>query len=246
MFNYILADLKRIALRIPRALVMVAIYAILIIVLVIASKGQWNAVTFVLAVEQYIEFLPVLIGLVELISVFTEDFKAKTMQVAIGIGIPRYRIVLSKLIEMMLLVLVDLMFVFVIALITGAIMQVWPDGQQLMAILGNLFGTWMGAMAYASLTMILIFFTQGMGIATLLYLAFCGKIVYTLLDIIFSIEIITSLHLQRFTLTAMIQLFNSKILLGTFSTATFLGILLYIVLGYLGAVAVFNRRELDF
>ncbi|MGL6269561.1 MAG: hypothetical protein ACRC2O_16625, partial [Chitinophagaceae bacterium] len=93
---------------------MVAIYAILIIVLVIASKGQWNAVTFVLAVEQYIEFLPVLIGLVELISVFTEDFKAKTMQVAIGIGSPRYRIVLSKLIEMMLLVLVDLMFVFVI------------------------------------------------------------------------------------------------------------------------------------
>lgn len=247
MINYILADLKRITLRIPRAVAMVVILGILIAYMRTAATGsQWNVITYTLTLEQYFGMLTVMLGVVELISVFSEDFKAKTMQVAIGIGIPRWRIVLSKFIELMVLVFVDLVVIALVALIAAPILQVAPNGEQVMEILGNLFSVWLGIIAYGTLCTILIFFTQGIGIATILYLALASGIVNSILEILFSLDAVKSFHLQRFTLTAIIKMFNARILLGTFSFPNFLGILLYTALAFTATLAIFSKRELDF
>ncbi|MGL4284045.1 MAG: hypothetical protein ACRCSI_10700, partial [Eubacterium aggregans] len=103
-----------------------------------------------LAVEQYIGFLTVMIGLVELLSVFSDDFKAKTMQVAIGLGIFRWCIVLCKLIEVMVLVLADLLIFALVVFIAAPFVRVAPNVQQVLEMMGNLFGVWLGIIGFSS------------------------------------------------------------------------------------------------
>lgn len=247
MLNYIIADLKRITLRIPRAIAMLVIYAGMVLFLMsVSSSDQWNVVSYMSAVEQYVGFLMVMIGLVELVSIFADDFKAKTMQVAIGLGIPRWRVILCKLIEVMVLVLADLVVFALVAFIAAPCVRVAPSGSRMMEIIGKLFGVWLGTTAFASLSMILIFITQGTLGAIILYLAMASGVVNTLMEIILGLEGIKDFHLQRFTLTALVKMFDAKIILGTFSFSYFVGILIYIAIGYAVTLAVFRKRELDF
>lgn len=248
MLNYIFADLRRIVRRIPRAIAVTVIIAILAAVLVIykSTSDQFTSVAFVLGVKQYLGFLPVLIGLVEMMSVFTEDFRAKTMQVAIGIGIPRYQIVLSKIIEAMALVLCDLLVIAALTLIMAPVLSVSLNASQMLELSGSLLGIWLGVTAYISLTGILIFFTQGTGIATILYIALASGVINMIFGLIFSIEAIAGLQLQRITLTTMIKQFDANAALGIFNFSTFFGILIYILAGVGITVAVFQKRELEF
>ena len=97
MHNYVMTDFRRIGKRLPRILLVLAVYSILFIInLVTLTQGTLDSVNFVIMTESFIGGMPLMIGTIELIAVFSDDFKAKTMQVAIGIGIPRYKVVLSK------------------------------------------------------------------------------------------------------------------------------------------------------
>ena len=54
------------------------------------------------------------LGLFDILAVFSEDFKAKTMQVAIGRGVSRTQVVLTKLLDVAMVLLTDLVLFFVL------------------------------------------------------------------------------------------------------------------------------------
>ncbi|MCI2049769.1 MAG: hypothetical protein LKJ76_08650 [Lachnospiraceae bacterium] len=247
MRNYISADLKRICRRIPRAIVLASVYVILILIVVLsAGQNTWNSVTFTLIVEQYIAALTVIFGIIELISVYSDDFKAKTMQVAIGTGLQRDRVVFSKYTELLVLTFADLVLFAAAALISAAVVKTGYSADQAMEISVLCFKVWLSIAGYSSLSMILIFFTQATGLATLLYLGLAAKIVSALLSLLTDLDAIQFLHLNRLLLSTMLDTFGSRLVLNNFNVPSFIGILVYIGIGYAATVFLFRKRELEF
>ena len=53
-------------------------------------------------------------------------------------------------------------------------------------------------------------------------------------------------HLDQYTLTSLLKASGTQLLLGNIHWAAFLGVALYIALGYNLTSALFRRRELEF
>ena len=111
MVNYILADYKRVLGRIPR-IVVLAVFELVFIFSVMSSwKNAAGTYTSVKLLESTSTFLGtsfmLFIGTMDFIQSFNYDFSAKTIQVAIGIGISRLQIIISKLIQSTLVILTD-------------------------------------------------------------------------------------------------------------------------------------------
>ena len=71
MTNYISADLKRIFKRVPRLIVLAAVYAGFIIYLAASGAGKGRGSDYISLSNQYLaNMLPLLFGVIELISVF--------------------------------------------------------------------------------------------------------------------------------------------------------------------------------
>lgn len=247
MIHYITADLRRIIKRLPHIIALAFVLAILIILIAVIRNGDaWTSVTFTLTVEKYIAFLPLLLGLIELLAVFADDFKAKTMQVAIGIGIPRRQVVLSKFLETAVLALTDLILFTAVCFIAGAVCGAGLNGGQIMEICINMTGDWLSIIGYASFTMILLFFTQSTGPGTLLNILFSYGLINTLIGLTDEIDAIQFLHIGQYTFTSLQKLFITRLQIGSFHFGSFIGIILYILCGCLLSILVFRHRELDF
>ena len=212
MHNYVMADFRRIGKRLPRIILVLVLYSILLIMTYVSStQGTLDSVNFVIQAESYIGAMPLLIGIIELIAIFSDDFKAKTMQVAIGMGIPRYKVVLSKFYEMMIVVLMDaaLLGLFIIICVMG--FSIGLDGSQSAELIGQLWVMWLSVISYTSIASIIAFFMQSQGIAVLLYIVMAGGIMSQIMSLIFSIKAIEGFHLNRFLLTSFLDIFKTHL-----------------------------------
>lgn len=247
MLNYIGADLRRIFTRIPRALLLTVIYAVLIIIVAVSHQsGDFDSVSFILSFGTFIKVMPLAIGIVELVSIFSADFKAKTMQAAIGSGISRRHVVLSKLIEVMVVILVDVLLLAAVTWILTGIYGIRLTSDQMMEVFARFFTVWLKTCCLIDLAMILMFYSQGTGIAMIFYLLCAAGLLKTLLDIVLSADFLKKLHLASFLPTSLIDTFQTRMILGSFSLERFIGIALYMVGAYFITVFVFKKRELEF
>lgn len=246
MLNYIRADLKRIFTRVPRLVVLFLCYAGLAAIILVLHNEQWNSVVFTSGVEQYIKFLTAGLGLLELISVYSDDFRAKTMQVAIGIGIPRRNVVICKITEVGILVLADLLLFGAIMFTMGGILKSDINADQTMELIAYLVKTWISILSYMSLSMILLFFTQSSGPGTLLYVGLSIGLLKGLFELLAGIDAIQFLHLNTYTLSALLNTFGTRLLVGIFHVPSFFGILVYFAAGNLLTIFLFQKRELEF
>ena len=246
MIGYLCADLKRIAVRIPRWIVLLVLYGILVAILVFSHNEETTSVVFITMVEQYIRVLTVFLGLVELISIYSDDFKARTMQVAIGIGVSRRAVILCKFLELLLYAFIDLAAFGLIALVVSLIQRIGLHSAQIVEMFTMLFNVWVSIAGYISLSMIVLFFMQATGIGTLLYLALSTGTVSSLLSLLTGLDAVKRFHLDQYTLTSLLKASGTQLLLGNIHWAAFLGVALYIALGYNRTSALFRRRELEF
>lgn len=99
MCNYIGADIRRV-LHKPSFLGAIGTFAGLFALTVfIYFNPTFTAELYVTKISSFLSFFPLIVGLFVFLSVYADDFKCRSMQVAIGYGIPRGKIVLGKLLE---------------------------------------------------------------------------------------------------------------------------------------------------
>lgn len=247
MKNYIKADLIRIATHIPRIFLLAAINVIFVLVVRDSAKyDSFNSVTYLSFIGTYCRFLPVILGVIELVAVYSTDFKAKTMQFAIGIGVKREQVIISKLIEMMAILLLDLAIIIAVILVCGAVFGVGFTSWQYMEVFSRFFSIWLKISLFMSITMIAIFFMQGTGLAMILYLIMAGGFSDEIVSMLLSMSFLSPLRLNLILPTSLVDSFLTRMILGNFSIGRFIGILIYIVLGYIATVLIFRKRELEF
>lgn len=246
MSNYICADLKRILFRAPRIILTLLIYAIMLIVVAFTYYSGWSSINFVKNVQQYILILPILLGLVEMIAVYADDFRAKTMQVAIGLGISRAKVVLCKLIEAAVLTVVDLVVLAAIMLGVASYLKAGLSPTQSKELLITLTMAGVSIISYISVTMILMFYNQGTGLGRIIYLALSAGIINAVLSLISVIEFLEPLHLDSYTLTSFLEVATARWIVGTFDVKSIIGILLYLAASTGITIFLFRKRELEF
>ena len=248
MLRYIIADLKRILLRGPRTLALLFTYFFGIISMFGAHKsGNWNSVAMVSWMDQFTAIMLIMLGVIEIFAVYGDDFKAKSMQVAIGVGISRKKIVFSKMMEMVILVLVDIVVGVLIMIAFGCgVFHTEIRPEQVGEICAMYSAVWLYTMACASLAIVLAFVVQGTALSAILYLLFALGVVDGSIGALLNLKWIKELHLTQFQLTSLFDVFKARLILGTFRWGEFIGILIYLAIGFVATMLLFEKRELEF
>ena len=251
MKNYILADCRRV-LTTRAHIIEIAVFGVWITVLAfwksMTATGNWNSLTYMDAISLPMSMMAMFLGMFVLIGVFSEDFKAKTMQVAIGRGIRRDQVVAVKLIDVTLVMLIDLAVFLVLTVglsfVTGAPLA----GQQLARHLIDFLVQWLECVGYTALVLTLLFRLQNMLVPILIYILFSSRAVYSILRALtfWGPEWAQQLHLESLTLDACLDTLRTHLVLGRLNPGALIGIGVYLGLGYLAAVLVFRREELEF
>lgn len=249
MRNYIHADLHRIFHNIPRYIILVIFYALTIgISLHTAVSKEYNGVNMASMSHTLFTVLTFVLGTVEFLTIFAADFKAKTMQIAIGLGISRPNVVLAKLIEYAVLVLTDAVILALLFVVGSACCGITIQGDQLSVVMITALCSVFSMLFPASITMIPVFYSQSTGLAAILYLIVAIDPVDILIRSLASAnEIVINLHLNELTFASLSSTLSSRLSLHVgYPIPQAIGVLVYIAIGYALTVLLFNKRELEF
>ena len=245
MKRYMNADLYRIFTRVPRYILLAVLYAAIFFI-ARTSADEQTIYQFIQSFTKYVNALFVIIGLVEFVFVYGDDFKAKTMQIAIGTGISRRRVILTKWAEVAVLMLVDTLVMAVVVVIAAATKGVGFEADVIGKFVILLFFGFLKVIGSVGFTMIFVFWTQNTSLGMLIYLATASEITGHLFGAVLETGVLSSLHISGYTFSGLMQMSRSRLMAGAFNFWFMLGIVLYLVAFFFLTCLVFRRRELEF
>ena len=250
MRNYFRADIRRIFSNKSHAFSMILLFAVFFAALSIPNRTQQvTSVSLVASACGLLDWLFTIIGLFEMIAVFSEDFKVKTMQVAIGMGITRMQVIFCKLLEVMFLVVLDCIVLTLMVLGIATFFGIVIPAIMLKDLLLTLLVKGVFRLAInTSLTMVVFFVTQSTVLSIFIYVMIGYDIIGILLQLraMFGFNWIETLKLNRMTINYCTGLLHSRLVLGQFSLTAFLGLCACFCAGLFGTCKLFSKQELDF
>lgn len=249
MNNYIFADMKRIFHK-KAFLAMSGIYAgIFLLMMFVFFNPTFTADAYVAKTKTFLNFFPLFIGLASFLSIYYDDFKSKAMQIAIGYGIPRYKVVLAKFIESILLLSVIAFCVGVLALIMPLILGLSINETQTAELTFTVFAEMLRAVGYISISAIPVFYTQNAVSGTICNVLLSSRTVFILLTMILGQGFIVNTFgdLSKYLFTTQLYAARSTIVqTGNPGFALVLTVAVYVLLPVLLSAFCFNKKELEF
>lgn len=245
MTRYMRADFYRISHKFSRYLTLIILYAICIAASMLFSKNRtiYELVEIILKISNT---LCLVFGLVEYIYVYSDDMKAKTMQIAIGTGIHRKSVIMTKWIEALVLCFFDFVFLgvcfFICCRLTGVALSAEPVGDVVIVLIFGLVKI-MGALSFTSM---FLFYTQNSGMGMLVYLAAALGIVNVVFDTVLTLGPLKNLPLSSMLFENLMTAARARALIRSFSFMHIIGLVLYFVVFHIIAVRLFEKRELEF
>lgn len=194
-----------------------------------------------------LEYVTMFLGFFNLLHVYEDDLSVKTMQVVIGKGVSRGKIITCKWLEMMILTLVDsvtlLGSLWLGTNAGGAVIK----GGNAANMLGILVFVLLVTAFAASITMILVFHMMRLGVGLVLYEVLFFRPLTRLNDFLEGIgSRFANLHIGRILPGSNIENFCTGLKIGHFESLNFLIIAFFIALGFYMSGRIFQQKELDF
>lgn len=249
MKNYLGADLRRV-LRKQSFPCSVGSFALLFAVLVfIYFDPSFTAEMYAAKVTSFLGFFPLIIGVFVFISVYADDFKCRSMQVAIGYGMPRSRLLLAKLLESAILLLGAAVVVGILVLCTPVVLGLAPTTRQLLSLALTAAAEMLRALGYLALSTIPVFFSQDAVGGIIAYVLLSSKTVYIVLSMILGQELLVNTvgDLTQLLYTAQLYTVKADLMSGAPFIFPFASALLvYIALPTVIAIIGFRKKELEF
>ena len=244
MTNYLSADLRRI-LHKQSFLGSVGAFAVLFAVLVfIYFNPSFTAEMYAAKATSFLSF-----GVFVFMSVYADDFKCRSMQVAIGYGMPRSRIILAKLLESASLLFGTAVIMGILVLCTPVILGLAPTTQQLMSLALTVAAEMFRALGYLALSAIPVFFSQDAVGGIIAYVLLSSKTVYIVLSMVLGQELLVNTigDLTQYLYTTQLYMVKADLMGGNPFIFPFVAaLLIYIFLPTVIAVIGFRKKELEF
>ena len=131
-------------------------------------------------------FIPFMVGIPIFSAVFSDDFKSRTMQTAIGRGISRDKLILSRFIEVILM-MVEAYIVFAItAAICGAVLGATAGG--IFGLVGRMLLSAVCILSHLSIAMLLVYLTQNPTVGLVFYILFEANVFRLILKLVDNIS----------------------------------------------------------
>lgn len=247
MKKYIRADLYRLWRRIPRLILLVIVVYLIGDMFRPGANQDSTILDLMDMFEEVLKYVPVYFGVIELMYVFGDDFIGKTAQIAIGTGVTRREVVFSKWIEIVINTAIDAVIITIIVLIESIIKTHTMPGELLAAVLVHLLVAVMATAAYIAVVLPIMFAMQNITVAFLLYPLFSSGLFSKFIDFLGNaVKFIRVHHLASYTLYNCLNVFRSRLILGSFSITSFVGMLIYVCAGVAITLAVYKKKELEF
>ena len=249
MTNYIKADIRRI-LHKNTFLAAVGIFLVLYAGMVfIYFNPTFTSDMYVAKITSYLSYFPLIVGLFVFMSVYADDFKCKSMQVAIGYGFSRSRIIAAKLAESFLLLTG-------VGIITGVLINIVPsmigldmDGSQHLNLTLAIVTEILRTAGYIAISAIAIFASQNAINGIIFYVLFSTKSVYIILSMILGQDIIVNTigDFTKYLYTPQLYAAKAAIIQhGTIGVAPIVAIVVYVLLPAVISAVIFRKKELEF
>ena len=204
---------------------------------------------YVIKTTSFLGYFPLIIGQIVFLSVYYDDFKSKSMQVAIGYGMRRYKVVLSKIIESIILFVLSLVIIEIITMIVPVLLGLKLNGSQITEILFTLVIEMLRAIGYISISSIPVFYTQNAVNGTILYVLLSSKTIMLFLSIILGQDFIVNIFGNLTKLVYTIGLYSIRstfMQTGIINMSIVLMIIIYVILPTIISICGFRKKELEF
>lgn len=249
MNNYIGADLRRIFRKQSFLWAFGAFAGCFAILVFIYFNPNFTAEMYVSKMTSFMSFFPLVVGLLTFLSVYADDFKCRSMQVAIGYGMPRGRILFAKLLESAVLLLATsaLMAIFLAA--APLLLGLAPTSQQMASIILTACAEFLRALGYGAISAVAVFLTQNATGGTILYVLLSSKTVYIIATMLLGQDFLrdTVGDLTKYLYTAMLYTRKADLVRGGQPYICLIfALLLYVVLPTVISIVGFHKKELEF
>lgn len=245
MNGYMKAGFHRILRRKSRYITLAVIYALFGLIVYYMSKDTTIYKTADL-VSQYLGFTVIIFGLVELSYVLNEDIASKSMQIAIGCGTSRRKLVLNEWMEIFLLVGLDTLLLLAVICAACAFGGHVFVGEPLRDVSIMFLFRWIGTGIAVMFSMMISFPRQATGFANLVFLVYASGIINSLLGAMLTFGPLSDLNVGSWLPDNLLGVAESRMVTGNFALPQLLGALVYLVLFYEITCRLFARKELEF
>lgn len=246
MGNFVRADFHRIMTRRTRIILMILMAAGECLFLVFKSlQDTNNMIQVTLGIGKWELVYIFGIMLVNILVIYGEDLNAKSMQVAIGIGIERHQIVIAKWISMVLMVVLDVTFLTVIQFITVAAVGKLAGGFAVELVVMGQIAEILQIIMVTTLTMILIFQMQKAIFGVLAYIYMMLNITGSVIQLGIQNKIVQRFQLWTIGVANQSTIFSSKLEIGEFDIRNFAMLLMYLFIGIGGTIYLFRKKEIE-
>ncbi len=245
MNQYIKADFLRIAHKKTHILSVIILALILPVILTFCMvhflkfSGEESLVLIV-------SFSQIFIGVSIFSAVFADDFRSKTMQVAIGRGLSREQVILAKELELLLLTLlytvIMVIGVAVTAGILGSPISVTTN------IAGNYAGNVLSCMGFYNLAMIPVYITQKSNMGEIAYVLLSGGIIGSIVSVALAMDFLPKFvtSLSKYLFSDCVREFSQGLQSGNLLMQPLAGCIIWIVGALIITQLIFRKKELDF
>ncbi len=246
MKNFIKADFHRVFTK-PLRYVMLVVFGLSLIGILIyqATQGYSD-----IAMTQFMiggnPIYGMLVMLVYIFTIFGDDFKAKSLQAAIGMGVSRYQVVLGKFVSYCLVMIIDLVFFTAFHTILVALMGHLVTGPVFTEICVSLLSDLLQGIVGMAIAMMIAFISQLPTVASLVYIIMQLNIMGFAMGYLLAFKIVGRLNLPALYSTPAVSNFVNRLWLGIFDLKSFLVIIAYLAVGIGVSILVFTKRELEF
>lgn len=240
MVNYIKADLYRILHKQSFFGVIGTYIALFVLLIFILFNPTFTGAMYISKIYTFLDFFPLIIGLIIFLSLYVDDLKSNSIQIAIGYGLPRYKIILSKLLECFTLLIIISVCILFLVLITPILLDIKIDASQTIDLIKTILLEVIKTMSYISMSQIIVYIAFNSIEGMIMYLLLSTQVVYIVLNILLQQRFIVELfgYLNRYLLTN--ELYNTPTLLRILGV-----ILFYIVLPVILSITIFQKRSIE-
>lgn len=181
--------------------------------------------------------------LVGLFSLFNQDFKSRIHQAAIGNGVSRTKIVLTKYLECVAVMAVNLALMYLTVTLMRMASGIGLSGEQEMAVFNGVIYVLIHLAAVFGILMLPLFLTGNLAVSALIGCVISLNILEAMVSLL---KNLVSFDLGKYMLGGNLQMLQSGFESGQFAVFPIIMIAVYTCLGIGLAVLAFRKRELEF
>ena len=209
-------------------------------------KGD-KSENFTMFMSAALAFAPFLTGIPVFTSVYSDDFKSHSMQVTIGRGFSRSKLVYARFIEALLIVVevfaVFSLFVIGLALIFGISTKGTTDALKV------LWSSYPNIVCYYAVSMVFVFLTQAGTLGLVVYILLAASVTDMLLMALKLVPFIKKLKFDigNITIDGMIScMFSSEREVWKRVIYGVAALVIYVIVPIIIAKKIFKHKELEF